>query len=119
MFSHIIVFNGVEVNKILLGDVSIVIGVDLIELIPELSLLDLGNLINIAAIRPSVGKQDLLEGDSAIIVVIVLLPETVPLLLGLLLCSVEIRSLVNNCLLGGLNLSSRSSCCWGLRRSHW
>ena len=118
MFSHFFVFVCVQVNEIFLSDVTVVVFVNLREFFLELSLLGLGNLINVAAISSGICKQGLLEGDSVVTVVIILLLEISPLLLGLFLCSLEIRSLVNNCLLGGgginLRSRSRSSCGWGL-----
>ena len=70
----------------------------------ELSLLGLGNLVNVAGISSGICKQGLLEGNFVFTVVIVLLLEIVPLFLGLLLCSLEIKGLINNSFLGRVNL---------------
>ena len=87
MFSHFVVFNGVQVNEILLGDITVVVGINFTEFFLELSLLSLGNLINVAAIFFGICKQGLLEGDFVVAVVITLLLEIGPFLLCLLLCS--------------------------------
>jgi hypothetical protein len=120
LFSHFLVFNSVLVNKILLSDISVVVDVNFTEFFLKLSLLSLGNLINVAAISFGICKQGLLEGDSVVIIVIALFLEIGPFLLCFFLCSLKIRSLVNNCLLGrsfDLIISRRSGG-WGLRRSH-
>ena len=99
------------------SDVPIVVGVNLIEFFLELGLLGLGNLVDVAAVCFSISKQNLLEGDFVVTVVIIFLLEVVPLLFGFFLSSLEIRSLVNYLLgRGRLNLS-RCWCCGSLSRS--